>query len=158
MIKISLTNDGYVLVDDDCGYLRNWSWNSDKCGYARRKVKDPNGKWMTLLMHREIMGNPNGKQVDHIDGNPRNNQRSNLRICKHGDNMKNVKRNSRNASGYKGVYRHINTTSRVWVSEITSDGVRTFLGMFETPEAAARAYDEKAKELHGKFARLNFPE
>lgn len=32
-----------------------------------------------------------------------------------------------------------------------------YLGIYPTPEDAARAWDAKAKEIHGEFARLNFP-
>ena len=35
---------------------------------------------------------------------------------------------------------------------------RIYLGVFDTEEAAARAYDTKAKELYGDKARLNFPD
>lgn len=66
-------------------------------------------------------------------------------------------RNKNNKSGYKGV--HWSTRDKRWVSRInlTIDGIpKVFsLGNYLTKEAAAEAYNKKAKELFGEFAYLN---
>ena len=54
-----------------------------------------------------------------------------------------------NKTGYKGVAARGNN----WRAKVAS----YWLGNFATPEAAARAYDEKAKELWGGDCYLNFP-
>ncbi len=45
-----------------------------------------------------------------------------------------------------------------FTAEIRPNNKKMFLGYFETPDAAARAYDIKAVELFGEHACLNFPE
>lgn len=55
---------------------------------------------------------------------------------------------------YKGVW----VSGRKWTAIITFNKKRRYLGSFSTPELAAKAYDDAARELHGQFARVNFPQ
>lgn len=66
-----------------------------------------------------------------------------MRICKR-----------KNSSGYKGVFKNKNS----WEAQIHYDGKARHIGMYHTPEEAARAYDKKALELGRDKSRLNFPE
>jgi hypothetical protein len=54
-------------------------------------------------MHRDILGllRDDPRVVDHIDGNPLNNCRANLRICTQAENTMNRRLDRRNTSGYK---------------------------------------------------------
>ena len=61
-----------------------------------------------------------------------------------------------NTSGFRGVY--FTKRANKWIAAIEKDKKKYHLGHYDTPEEAARAYDAKAKELFGEFARLNFPE
>lgn len=148
---IPLSDGHYAYVDAaDYPRLRRWHWCALSSGYAARYEK---GK--LVYMHRQILQPPQGAIVDHSDGNRVNNCRSNLRLCTRQENMHNKRKNGHSASQFKGV--GYLKWHRKWYARICCMGERIWLGYFAEEVEAARAYDRKAVELFGEFARLNFP-
>jgi hypothetical protein len=152
---IPLTQGKYAIVDaGDYERVSRYKWCLSRTGkqlYAQRRT---GGK--TIRMHQFIMNPPKGMVVDHIDGNGLNNRRSNLRICTRPENTRNRRVNPNTSTGFKGVWRD-KKTGKCW-AQIYFEGKPIRLGSFATAVEAARAYDRKAIELFGQFARLNFPE
>jgi len=100
--------------------------------------------------------------VEHKDGNPLNNTRDNLRICTQQQNCFNKSKQSTPCtSKYKGVYHRQDKDGgkrkNLWRACIRKNDRLLNIGSFKTEELAAKAYDEKALELFGEFAKLNFP-
>jgi hypothetical protein len=107
-------------------------------------------------MHTVVMGtDPEGRQVDHRNGNGLDNQRGNLRWATMAEQRANMGRYTKSLSGFKGV--HLDRRTGQWIAQLTHQYRKHYLGVFASPEAAAKAYDNKASELFGDFARLNFP-
>ena len=152
--RIPLTRGKFAIVDGEDYYrLSKLNWfaiNSNRTFYAARAHK---GK--TVKMHREIMGGPGHLVVDHIDRNGLNNRKSNLRVCTNAQNIRNAGPRGKGLSKYKGVSRH--TRGKKWTAVIQLNNKTHYLGYFENEIDAAKAYDEKASQLHGQFACLNFP-
>jgi hypothetical protein len=148
LVWIKLTQGQETCVDlDDWPKVAPHRWHADKNtsgGFYARCRKTGILLHIALSVYLE---------VDHKDGNGLNNRGSNLRDATHQQNC----RNRRSAGLYKGVSRD----GKLWRARIcdgTMKNACTYLGAFETAVEAAKAYDEKAKELFGEFARLNFPE
>ena len=157
MSRIIELSGGHSTIVDDDDYDRlaefKWSASTSQCGkvYASRAVI-VGGVRTQVKMHREIMGAPEGVEVDHRDGNGLNNRRrSNLRLATGSQNR--VNRTRVNATGFRGVYKN---GSR-WRAEATMAGRVVRAGTFPTAREAATAYDTLARSLHGGFAVLNFP-
>ncbi len=147
---IPLMEGGYAYVDAaDYEWLNQWRWRLLN-GYAGRLEK---GK--IILMHRVIMQPPEGKVVDHADGNKVDNCRVNLRVCTPGENTHNQHRRCTSSSTYKGI--RYSKRLRKWYARCRYQGERYVRGYFDTEMEAARAYDWLAVTLFGEFARLNFP-
>ena len=159
MKEIELVNNkGVALVDDsDFKMLSRYSWcilQQKHTSYAVAGIKR-NDKWTMIRMHRLLMNEPKGLQVDHIDGNGLNNQRSNIRLCTNTQNLYNKKVHKNCKSGFKGVRWH--DEAKKWQTRVTIDGKQKSIGYFFCLVKAAKVYDNAAREYYGKFARLNFP-
>jgi len=160
MKEIKLTLGQVALVDDeDFEYLNQFKWHANKSNdtfYAGRSSSGKGGvKRKAIWMHRQLLGleDPSIKG-DHIDHNGLNNQRHNLRVATHSQNVRNVKSNKNTSSKYKGVGKVKNCER--WHAQIQCDKRKIHIGYFKDEIEAAKAYDKKAKELFGEFAFLNF--
>lgn len=156
-VDIPLTGGLVAIVDaeDAARILGMGAWQAKRSGqtyYARKNIWRA-GRYMTITMHAVILDVP---LVDHVNGNGLDNRRSNLRPANFAENARNRPRRSDNTSGYKGV--SWNRRNGKWQAYIGADRRQISLGHHATAEDAARAYDAAARELHGVFARLNFPE
>jgi hypothetical protein len=105
-----------------------------------RKLKFSGKQYLThriawLLQHKTW---PIG-DIDHIDGNPSNNKLDNLRDVSHSVNLQNRKSATRkNKTGFLGVVKRKNK----YAAHITKNGKQVYLGLFDTPELAHKAYKE----------------
>lgn len=158
MKEIQLTQGKVAIVDDaDYEWLSQWKWHARKdktTWYARRNA----GNWphqKAVAMHREIIGAPDGVEVDHKDRDGLHNWRDNLRIATDSQNAANRGKFSSNTSGYKGV--SWDSHAGKWKADMQANSQRISLGYFSDPSDAARAYDDAAIEHFGEFAQLNFP-
>jgi hypothetical protein len=158
MAIIFLTQNKQTIVDDvDFARLTRWKWfahNRRGYWYAARSQRE-NGKIYTITMSRELLGlkKRDSRQVDHKDGDTLNNRRANLRVATLSQNMYNRRSNRNSSSRYKGVSYHKKTGK--WQAQIRIEGNNKYLGVFGSPEEAARSYNEAAKENFGDFACLN---
>lgn len=104
-------------------------------------------------LHQFLLNPTKGFEVDHIDLNPLNNCRSNLRICTHQQNQCNQPLQVNNTSGVTGVsfYRPRGKyRARIKVSQHD-----IHLGYFHHFIEAVQARNEGIKLMFGEFGRLN---
>jgi hypothetical protein len=124
-----------VLLDDDFTIDRSIFYVG---GSAKIRL---NGK--DVFLHRYIMGitDPSIK-VDHIDRNPLNNQKHNLRIATTTENAQN--------KIAKGV--SFNKRDKLWVATIHINGKRTYISSHKNEQDAIQAYRKRHAQEFGEFS------
>ena len=155
MKEIQLTQGKVALVDDDdFEWLSQWKWSASRQGKDRWRAvrgEGPRGKQKMILMHRQIMDAKPGKEVDHRNRNPLDNQQHNLRFATRAEQCLNRRANISGASKYKGV--HIQTGTNRWRVAFREK----YVGLFDSEVEAAKAYDRATLEFNPVSACLNFP-
>lgn len=122
---------------------------------AHKPGSGKRGKEITL--HRFIVDAQPGQIVDHINGDTLDDRRSNLRVCRNAENIRNQRpHRDKRTSKLKGVY--FQPSRRSFRAQITVDRRKINLGNYPTEVEAAHAYDNAARRHFGDFARLNFQE
>jgi hypothetical protein len=166
-ITAELRNTFNRLLYIDPGSASGLCWK-----VARGKVKPgaiagtlrSDGYWQICIdrrlfaNHRIIwsIGNkqdPEGLQIDHIDGNSVNNSLSNLRIATIQENQWNrVNLACNNTSGFQGVdwIKH----QRKWRARIKINSKDISLGAFKSIEEAVAARREGELKYYGEFSPI----
>lgn len=152
-------NQHFLIDLNDYNKIKDYRWwvaSHRKDGYCcvEARIKNKHVK-----LSRYLLGVTDPKiYVDHINGDPLDNRRLNLRIATPHQNAENRRKISETRP-YKGVSQNYHKwVARIgWMDPETGIRENIYLGSFNTPEEAAMAYDAKAIELFDEFASLNFP-
>ena len=137
-----------ALIDlDDIDKVKNCKWYMSN-GYVVHRIKNKQ-----IRLHRIIM-NPNDDMVvDHINHNPLDNRKSNLRICTLQQNNMNKTIQSNNTSGTTGVFWDKQTNK--WRAGIKINQKKINLGRFNTKEEAIQKRKQAEIEYFGEYRNDN---
>ena len=139
-------------------YIEKYKWHLTNTGHVHCTWYDKNNKQQSMLLHQAIVflsGQeiPNGYEIDHEDLNSLNNLDNNLRICTRAQNQSNKNLLANNVSGFKGV--SFDNTHKKWRAQISVNNKNMYLGDFEDPIEAVKAYNVAAIKYQGQFCRIN---
>ena len=148
----------FLIDAEDWPRISGFKWQVSSNGKGRMYVHTEIGGKKRYL-HRLILRAPKSQWVDHMNGDPLDNRKANLRLATPQQNMFNRRKaqtygRKPTASTFKGV-----TWDRSrgrYKARIKKNGVNHHLGYFHDPREAALAYDSAAPEMFGEFAQTNF--
>ncbi len=122
---------------------RRWCWAPLRGGYVRQGTREAKRRGESRYLARALLRPPKHMVADHINHDPLDNRRANLRIITWAKNVRHRRGPQRNnSSGILGVYLH--STGTGWNARITVNGktLGKFFG-FSTYGLAAKTEAEK---------------
>lgn len=103
------------------------------------------------LIYRIVTGIDLGQQeIDHINGNTKDNRWSNLRVVERLENTWNTRKSKNNTSGVKGI-DWVKNRSR-WRARVAYNNKTFTLGLFSSIDDAVEAIAALREKLHAEFA------
>ena len=115
--------------------------------YVRFRNKSHLEHRLIFLYHHGFLP----KTIDHIDNNSKNNKIENLREATRCQNAWNMKTPITNTTGVKGVW--YDKARNKWYAEFKTNGIKNYVGRFDTIEEAESKLKEARNKLHKEFAR-----
>jgi hypothetical protein len=150
-IELLNTASEAIVSPEDADFLRRWNWSLNG-GYVSRGTRRA-GKYRRILMHRIVARRSGqkiaGREIDHINRDPLDNRRSNLRAVSKSVNQHNAGARRDSSTGHRGITRR--TGRDTLVVRIQVDNKREYIGDYPTLDAAivARTAAER-RLLNGK--------
>lgn len=142
------TNSEFLFDADDYELIKDMCWHENEAGYiystdlvTKRKIG----------LHRYVMRlDDDSLFIDHVNRNPKDCRKENLRICTQKENVLNKSVYKNNKSGYTGVMQDKKTQK--WISYINKDKSHHVIGYFKTKEEAISARRKAEEEYFKEFA------
>ena len=107
-------------------------------------------KQKQFSIHRMLMGDPEGKQVDHINHDTLDCRKANLRVVTCAQNQWNRRGpQENNTTGFRGVQWR--KDRKKFIARLKVNGELKHIGTFETKELAHAAYAQANKKFFGEF-------
>lgn len=147
-IGYDCNNTEFYFDLEDYDKIKEYCWHIDKQNYV---VSIERNTRLAVKLHSLIMGNLKGYEIDHINGDPKDNRKENLRRCLHKDNSCNQKRHKNNTSGVAGV-SYIKSKNK-WLAQLRHDGERKLYKLFDRFEEAVCARQEAEEKYFKEFKR-----
>lgn len=140
----------FIFDAEDYKKVSQYKWSVSQGGYVLGYKNSERIKLHQLILNNSSM------IVDHINGDPSDCRRSNLRLATQHQNTYNSSLAKSSTTGYKGVC--LDKRRGKYMAHIHPNGKMKFLGYFDDPRSAALAYDKAAVLFFGDFAKRNINE
>ena len=135
-----------AIIDiDDIKLIKEYQWHIQDKHHVSAKINDK-----TTYLHRMIMNCPDGMFIDHINHNPLDNRKQNLRICTRAENEHNKTIGKNNTSGHLGVIW--NKARQKWRVVLGFNKKTYHLGEYDDIEEAIAVRKAAEKKYYGEFA------
>lgn len=148
VVTMTTHDDRTFTIDkSDLNKVLRYTWCYSKTGYLVANIDHK-----TTKLTRYLLNPPNDKVVDHINGDPSDNRRCNLRICTNKENARNARKPINSKNKYAGVSE---TKHGTYNAHIMYNRKSINLGTYKTEEEAYKVRLEAERKYFGEFSRNN---